>query len=284
MERNIRIVTHRNWIADEFKDFGAAQDFGLDINPDTALDTVWWASGYWVGRAYSTGIRIPVVSCGARWLAAQPFRWTRRKVLVDVRDRVVEFVTGLSGNSAHIKLPEFKSDDFESRVVLTSNIGEELNNALIGDTTLIQASEVISLRSEARFFVANRRVSAMSWYRVLGKTFGEDDFEHSLIAPSLADLISREMRSMYELAADVAANADAPLGYVVDIGVLNENGVNPVVIEANAAWSSNPYDADAAGVLESIKAAHDFDGTQRRWLFDPFQTEACFSPLRLSTS
>lgn len=53
--RPFRIVTHRNWLAEAFKPFGAVQDFGFDIDPTTAGETLWWAPGAWVASAHKTG-------------------------------------------------------------------------------------------------------------------------------------------------------------------------------------------------------------------------------------
>lgn len=282
MARKLHVVTHRNWIADEFKRFGGIQDFGFDVSEESAANDLWWASTYWVGQAKSAGVNIPLLSCGPRWLYTLPKKWTQRKVFVGAPVDVRAFVLEEKLPKIHVKLPELKLDNFPAAVMTVAELEHVLDNSpVISDGTLIQVSEVINLRSEARFFIAHGKVHALSWYRLAGKTFDSDDFTESLESSMFADLVDKEMREMYALAVDVAANADAPPGYVLDVGVLNKHGRVPVVVEANAAWSSSPYGADIYGVMEAVEAAHDFEGVHQKWAFNPNQANLKYPPLKV---
>lgn len=68
---------------------------------------------------------------------------------------------------------------------------------------------------------------------------------------------------------------------MLDIGITCDG--RPLVIEANPAWSSGPYDADPAGVLEAITASHDFEGRfpQWAWTMNPVFQHA--GALRIAT-
>jgi len=67
-----RVVTNRKWLSAYL---GGIHDWGTDIDPDTALQTYWRASGQWMARALRTGVDIPVTSCGPYWLERLPWKY-----------------------------------------------------------------------------------------------------------------------------------------------------------------------------------------------------------------
>lgn len=265
--RPFRIVTHRTWVAAAFQRQGGVQDFGLDIAADGAADTLWWAPGHWVARAAASGIRLPLTSCGQRWMRDQPVHRVGRRITVVPAEYVPDVYALWEARQLHLKLPEVKTDTFPAAVC-------DLNEALLvtgrlGAEQLVQVSECVQFEYEARFFVANNTVTAWSWYRLGEHWNGEEGYE-------AAD--SPDPTMLRGMAAEIARTADAPRGYSVDIGI-TDNGT-PLLIEANASWSTNPYDADITGVFASVVAAHDFDGSQQRWAFDTDQFGRV-PPLRL---
>jgi hypothetical protein len=72
---------------------------------------------------------------------------------------------------------------------------------------------------------------------------------------------------MARLAKLVASEGDNPPGFVVDCGITTDGRV--VVVEANAAWSSGPYDGDPAGIFRAIEASHDFESEYPQWAWVP---------------
>ena len=257
----LRVVTHRRWLAHLFAPYGGRMDLGLDIDPRTAQDTLWWAPGHWVARAAQSGVVLPLTSCGAKWLPEQE-RWTQRSVTVLPVEELTERAYTVP---VHLKLPEVKSDDYPAEVVSPAGVWAWSKGLSPHD--LVQVSGVVPLSFEVRAFVAHRRVVASSVYRV-----GDDWWDGE---PLNAD--QGDVRCCLDLAEDIARNAEAPDGYVVDIGKSSTG--DPVLLEANAAWSANPYDADIEGVLEALKAAH---ARESRWMFDTVQY-GCVPPLRLAS-
>lgn len=256
-----RVVTHRTWLCRLFAPKGGVQDFGLDIDASTAGQDIWWAPGEWAARASRSGVALPLLSCGQEWLCGLPFDWLRRRVAVTPAHLVCEMFGEWDVTRLHVKLPEVKSDEFPARVMglcEASGWTERLPRA-----QLVQVSDTVPMSVEARFFVARGTVRAESLYRAEGLWWSDDEFG------SARERFADEVRRMRSLAESVAASASAPPGYVLDVGV-GPSG-DPVLIEANAAWSSNPYDADIDGVYESVMASQDPSVLHRRWLFDADQ-------------
>ena len=56
----------------------------------------------------------------------------------------------------------------------------------------------------------------------------------------------------------------------------------PVVVEANASWSSALYDAEPDGVYRSLLAGHDFEDKWHRFRFDVRWEYGSIHPLRLT--
>lgn len=275
----IRVVTHRNWLARQFAPYGGKQDFGVDIDPSTALNYVWWAPGEWVARAAMTGVNLPLVSCGAEWVESLgiPYEWLQRKVISVPAGQARDAGESLKGDTIFVKLPEAKTDVFPARLMFRDHLGTALASPLLGSDTMVSLSEEIQFSCEARFFVAHGVVVASSWYRNGERQWAEEGF--TVGSPS-------ELAAMEELAHSVAALPESPSGYTVDIGIVAGSPTTPAIVEFNAAWSSNPYDADMCGVVEAVRAAntHTLSPAEaardlERWRFDPNAVPGVHRPL-----
>lgn len=255
---DFRVVTHRNWISEVFKPVGGVHDFGMDIDPTIVNDTVWWAPGHWAARAARAGVTLPLTSCGQMWMTKQPENLVQRRITVVRAEDVARVFDEWDADELHVKFPEVKTDAFPAEVrerkLALSDCGR------LQPDQLIQISDALPFVNEARFFIANREVTAWSWYRLGEYWIGEPDF-YAQRTP--------DQDTVLNFASEIARTAKAPNGYTIDIGTSTTG--TPLLIEANAAWSSNPYDADITGVYASLVAAHDFDGTQSEWRFNTEQ-------------
>ncbi len=268
----LRVVTHRNWLAAQFAPYGGVQDFGMDIDPESALDTVWWAPGEWVARAAATGVALALTSCGADWVSRMgiPESWVQRRVITVPAGSALEDANGLEGDTIFVKLPEAKTDVFPARLVFRQHLVQALASPLLSEDTIVQLSEEIQFSCEARFFVAHHRVVAASWYQHEGLWWMEEGFSGGT---------AREMAVLTELAHEVAALPESPRGYTVDIGLVRGKPPTPAIVEFNAAWSSNPYDADMRGVVESVRASNTHTLSGRDWKFDVANVPGVHRPL-----
>ncbi|ACH62221.1 hypothetical protein MYRNA_254 [Mycobacterium phage Myrna] len=260
------MVTHKNWIAEQFKPMGAVQDFGFDINPDTAWDTIWWAPGAWVASAFKAGVRLPLTSCGPRWLDHLPRYYTGRTVsTMTVRESIEWFEKLFGGTSESIdffvKLPEAKLDNFPARKhTINRHWATTIGQYHLPDDALIQLQGLMDFTTEWRFWIAEGRIKAHSLYRAhklgMEMVWGSEGFPGGLDG-DLA--FNDELNMCADLVEQMLDDPDVtyPQGFVLDVGTIGD-GAGAFVVEANAAWSSGPYDAEVRGVYETIVASHDW--------------------------
>lgn len=283
-ELPLRVVTHRNWLARLFTPYGGVQDFGMDVCPEEALSYAWWAPSEWVARAHASGVFLPLVSCGANWADKLdvPDRWLHRRVITVPAGEAVEAAKELKGDTVFVKLPEAKTDAFPACLVFKNHLGSVLASPLVGADTLVQLSEEIQFSCEARFFVAHGRVVASSWYQKDGLVWVDEGFVGGT---------DYEMSVLTEMADAVASSRKSPRGYTVDIGVVRDTPYTPAIVEFNAAWSSNPYDADMRGVCEAVRASnmHTLPEAEQRyqrdnWAFDVNGVPGVHRPLTVRGS
>lgn len=259
------MVTHRNWIAEQFKPMGAVQDFGFDINPDTAWDTIWWAPGAWVASAFKAGVRLPLTSCGPRWLdKLHQVKYTGRTVSTMTVRESIEWFEKIMGNESiefFVKLPEAKLDNFPARVhTINRHWATTIGQYHLPDDALIQLQGVVDFDTEWRFWIKDKRIAAHSLYRAhrmgMEMIWGSDLFPNALDG-DLA--FNDELNLCADLVEQLLDDPDVqvPRGFVLDVGTV-ASGQKALVVEANAAWSSGTYDAAVRGVYETIVASHDW--------------------------
>lgn len=244
-------MTHKNWLAEVFKPFGGVQDFGFDIDPAAARGTYWWAPGAWVASAHKSGAALPLLSCGPHWLGRLPGCYLGR----DVRTVLLRELPNDATHPLFLKLPEAKVDSCPARVFETPRMAAAWRQFGFEEWTLVQRQDVMDFVTEARFFIASGDITAKSLYCHRDWVWGTDN------RPSLLEQMAMMTRMVAALLDD--RRVSFPPGFVIDAGITSAGGV--YVVEANAAWSSNPYDADPAGVVAAIKASHDFDDAHRKW-------------------
>lgn len=250
-------------MAETFAEFGAVQDFGFDIDPATAMETLWWAPGAWVASAAASGINLPLMSCGARWLDTLPQKYSGRSVATLTVEESIKVVLDSSEIERFVKLPEAKVDSFPASLhTLNRHWETTVNQYHLPPDALIQIQMPVDFVAEWRFWIAHGEVVAGSWYRVDDLIWGSDDWTY-------ANNKDSEYVRAESVAATVAADPDVatPPGYVLDIGLTADG--RWIVVEANAAWSSGPYDGDPVGIVKAIEASHDFEGEFPQWAWQP---------------
>lgn len=281
--RQLRVVTHRTWIADAFADdpevlsdprvSGVRQDFGFDIDQLTADTSWWWAPGAWAAGVRAAGISVPLLSCGPEWLLGLPDEYVRRKVVVCCVDETYETIRmRMRGDlrqteRVFVKLPESKIDVFPAGLfAVAPNLNETLVERGLPRSAVVQLSEEVKFGTEARFFVAQREIAAGSLYKIGygGLVWSADEFAAMAATVEVKDEFDRLKAFADRVVAD--RRVDQPPGWVLDVGMLNDG---PAVVEANAAWSSVPYDCRPSGVLESIIASHDVSDEHAQWRWNP---------------
>lgn len=254
MTRPFRVVTHKRWLAEQFAPMGAILDHGFDIDPSTALDTFWWAPGAWVASARLAGVKLPLMSCGPSWLTMIPKEYVGRRV----QNKLLADIFPGTTKPTFAKLPEVKHDGVPAQVYSECYLRDTLAQYGLPEDTIWQLQEPVEFVTEARFWIAHRKIVASSPYRHRDWVWGE---ENRPIQPLWDNRMSKMTRFMELVLGDLYV--PIPPGCVIDIGILE--GGTPKIIEANAAWSSGPYDGDPAGIFEAIKAAHDFEGKYPQW-------------------
>ncbi|TXH11040.1 MAG: DUF4343 domain-containing protein [Spirochaetes bacterium] len=277
VEREFRVVTRQNWIAEHFSVAGGVHDFGFDVDPETVLDTVWWAPGAWAAAVADIGFRISVLSCGADWLDNVPQRYTRRKIVTVPASQASEVAKTWGLKRLFVKLPEVKTDVFPAHICDVDRLEREID-AYAGDIagklfshTKVQLSEALLEQSqlEARFFISDGNVSHGSVYQIGYNIWGHETLDMLMAVPLNAEFIADTLTRMREFVRELLSDTDHPPGFVVDVGALSDESL--ILIEANAAWSSNPYTTDPSEAKAAIVSAHDFNGEHARWRFDTDQ-------------
>lgn len=277
-------MTHKNWLAAQFAPMRAVQDFGFDIDPATARETLWWAPGAWVASALQAGVQLPLLSCGPYWLDRLPYRFSGRKVRTMPLCDVPRAVGHCWTDQVFTKLPEEKVENFPARLHGSRYLADNLAEYHLSPDTLVQLQTPVEFVTEARFWVTHGEVTAHSFYRVHDVIHGEliwgsEGFEAFVNCGSTASYQNECLYRMRAPLQDLTENVLLPPGVVVDMGITRSGDV--LVVEANAAWSSSPYDADPVGIFLAIEAAHDFAGEHLEWAWRPNTALYKAGPLKI---
>ena len=164
----------------------------------------------------------------------------------------------LKGHRVFVKLPLAKVDSCPAKVYSHDCLlPETFNQYNFHPKTLLSVQKELQFDVEIRFFMAYGKAVSGSFYKINEFIWGSEEFNP----------LATQYSYLARMAQDVAEEAcrvssfDLPHGFVIDVGFARAHP-RPVVIEANASWSSAPYACSKEGMLTSVLAAHDFKGTQ----------------------
>lgn len=158
-----------------------------------------------------------------------------------------------------MKLAEAKCEQFPARWYDdTAHAAADLAAAGIPGDAVLNLSGRLELVEEHRLFVLRGEVVAHSPYRTL-----DGDYE-----PEMMSFSGPVMGTIGQQIVDRIGRGMLPDGAVVDVGRTAKG--DWVVIEANPAWSSAPYDADMRGVLECVLASQTLSAQGWPWRPDPW--------------
>lgn len=265
----LRVVTTAGWLARDLQtgtDLPVVHDLGLDVPADTA-GTAWWSPHQHVARlAVTPGVAQPHLwSPGPAWLTHLGGGHLHRRVWAGPLRDAADAPLWSPGALVFAKPAEIKVRGLEAHPYGTAAaVARAMTEHHLTGTSMVVLSEVVEFVEEYRCFIAPGpggapTVVAASAYLVAGQTW--DAWEDASSAPDPAEAAA--------FAQAVVATVDGPPGYVVDVGLLADG--RWAVVEANAAWSSNPYHCDPAGVVAAVLAAQDPDGDPAwAWRSDPY--------------
>lgn len=273
--RRLTVISPAAWVA---RDLAAAGT--IDVSPSLGLDvpdldgTALWASWAWALRLKASGVEHGFLSPGPHWLTTVPQQFLGRRVW-----------SGTFGDMPYqgpvptfYKLAEHKHSGIPAGVHLGRGVFRrkaimalDIGGSGFPDLHFI-GSEPMQYRREYRCFITHGKVTAASFYVMHVPGIGGSTVEITWDAyESAADHrypsgSTAEASAFAQKVVDAMGDAQPP-GYTLDVGT-DDDG-NWSVIEANAAWSSNIYHADPAGVITSILASQ--EPGHPRWAWAPDQ-------------
>jgi len=252
----LRVVTTAKWLAEDLATAGTIPvilDYGLEL-PASTEGTAWWCSGRHAARLMASGVNPGFLSPGPTFTADLPWTARRRKVWAG-RLKDLPMAIGPSFcKAAEAKLPELPAAEY----AYSGLFEVAARRAKLDADDYVQMSGLRDLKREYRCFVTRGEVTAISPYLIDGVTWESLDPEAT---PGIA-----EAKYFASVVVKMLGTRQPP-GYVLDVGVSSDGRF--MVVEANASWSSNPYHADPAGVLESVLASQSTDPTHERWRWEP---------------
>lgn len=259
-------VSSVSWLARDLASAGTIpvrSSLGLD-NPGLDGGTAVWSSGAWALRLLQSGTPHPFLAAGPNWLPTVPEEFLGRRLWTGTADRLPSSLTG----PVFCKLSEHKHSRVPAHLYSgVDAFSAHLDHALAlgNETVSVTVSEPVPFIREYRCFMAYGQVTASSFYLSTVPGVRGSDVQITW------DAFNRENSPGAGAAADFAQSVAAamgdnqPPGYTLDVGT-DADG-NFFVIEANAAWSSNIYHADPAGVIASVIAAQ--DPAFKHWMWKP---------------
>jgi len=258
----LTVVTSASWLAKDFASTGhpVIHSLGFDQpDPDTSL----WCPGSFMNRLIATGLHRPAQSAGTELLDGQDELLGRRVRTFKGAALPAAGAQPLFIKPAEAKLPSLPAQVYPSFADFVQALDafrrDRRWQPVDIEQLTFQASEIAGWDQEFRCFVAHGKVVASSFYLDHhGATW--DMFEAEGVPDSSA------AAAWAQEAVDSLATArpeGLPDGFVLDVG---QRDGRFGVIEANAAWSSNPYHCEMPGVLKSVLASQK---PSSRWQWTP---------------
>ena len=263
------VVSTAAWVARDLADAGSIPvlpQLGLDL-PELDGSTALWCSGAFALRLMRSDINHPFLAAGPHWLPGLPQEFLGRVVST----HTLAEAAALPEAQAFFKLSEHKHAGIPAAVYPSgAAFTERVATAFPGqDVTAltVTVSEPVRYRREFRAFIAHGQVRAASFY--LSSVPGAVGTDVQITWDAFADAAGAPPVGPATVFAQRVVDAlgtRQPPGYTLDVG---EDGTGRFsVIEANAAWSSNIYHADPAGVIESVLASQSSGYPQWTWVPD----------------
>jgi hypothetical protein len=257
-------------------------DYGFDITHEGAYDKVWWAPGAFVTSAFLAGVELPLLTPSPTFMDTLPlYLKGRHTETVHLEDLEELWELKLKGHRVFVKLPLAKVDSCPARVYSHDCLlPETFKQYNFHPKTLLSVQKELQFDIEIRFFMAYGKAVSGSFYKINEFIWGSEEFNP----------LATQYSYLARMAQDVAEEAcrvssfDLPHGFVIDVG-FSKSHPRPVVIEANASWSSSPYACSKEGMLTSVLAAHDYNREHRDLWWD-MQSNPVFAnskPLRVNT-
>lgn len=265
----IRIVTQRNWMADELRaalagtDWTVHQHYGLSAPPPDGA--IIWMPGAFATRLQVQGICPVLSSPGGAYLPETPHRFLGREVAL-----FPAILALLNPSEGFWKLADSKDDRFPARWRTAAELSQDLRTAQVPPAALLQLADVkLDLAAEYRAIISDNAVLTGSFYIDLsGRAHADPDF---------ADPPDLTHRAATGFAVEVINDLNTrglpgPPSYTLDIG-LDRTTDRWVVIEANPIWSSAWYSANPALFVAALIHDQMTDPGDWVWKPDPMQIE-----------
>jgi hypothetical protein len=261
-DRPFVVVSHKNPLAGMFAQYGAEQDFGATVNPDTAPLTLWWTSQDWASQVLAAGVGLPqLLAPSAGFVARLDPKWLQRQVGHLRKRDIPAFYAKHPGQvsehpqvilSSGAEHTELRPPVMASSADLAAGTFPGSYGGLPGDV-LLQLDQPLNCVTEVRYWVTNGELTAVCPYRL-----GVVGWDSSLFLEMLFNSQGRELIGEADrVAHEIVREVDGPPGYAIDLGVTPDGTVT--VLRVWPSWSAEPFSADPTGVLRSLLASHDFD-------------------------
>lgn len=261
MSQVLRVVTPAKWLADDLAaaapdDLRIVQDLGLDLDPADAPKAFWWCPQRHAIRLVNSGVDPRFTAPGPHFTEHLEYRFRGRHMVACILANAETLGSEWAHRPVHAKLAEAKLNAVPAAVY--PDLGAFLSAAEAAGLprmAMVQLSEPVEMVTEARCWILDRTVVAASVYLDHGVTW--DGFEES-----------RDTGWAVEFAGKVVENTGwQPRAFTLDVARLADDGL--VVVEANPAWSSNPYYADPAAVIDCILASQHDKSQTHQWGWQP---------------
>lgn len=248
------------WIVKDFIDANIPnceiiKDRGFDLPPvKPNVDVAWWMPTEHAVKLRQSGLLIPFMATGSKWMDTVPQSLTGRYTASGTVKEVLNDETLFADGKVWIKPAEFKHQEFFAGLYGR----EEIIGFNLPDGAILQWTDtVMDFSEEHRFFICEGEVIASSVYLADNLTYYDGAVSHK----------AGEASEFAHHAVEVLADNQPP-AYVLDIGFDKLSG-HWVVIEGNPMFSSAIYGADPAQVVKGLLRCANPKNQDARWLWSP---------------
>ena len=249
MDKALVVVSRYSWLARELQtgtDLPVYSDLGFDV-PDK-----WYPVSYWMPTEHAAAMSVAGISTflsspGPNW-ARGADSVTRREIVMFKAGDIENKSLGLS--DGFYKMAEVKHPNFEAGWRNKSLAKSQIKSLqLPKDSLLLYTPTKLELHPvEWRAYVSDYEVMSIAPY----------SHDHTVDTTAAVNDVAlfTDAFDFAQYAAD-GMNVSC-LGYTLDVGY--DRTLGWVVIEANPAWSSNPYGNDPLAVVDTIQFSNMFGG------------------------